>query len=170
MTCQSNEWLCPWFWSRLSFDNCHYPRIQVVVLVRRKVAAINWLSALNRRLCNQFSSYHWHLIWLNSGVALCIHHSFFNFSPSVLSLSLSAILKVCALSLSLHQRRHSSLSLKRERGFHSVLKKKRKEKKTRDSVCTQSLAAPTAIPFGLSETWTAKSIRRRRTSGKYLVC
>lgn len=115
--------LCPWFWSRLSLDNCQYTRIQVVVLVRKKVPAISWLSALNRRFCNQFSSYHWHLIWLNSGIALCIHHSFFNFSPS-LSPSLSPpTFSKCASALT----PPTSSLFSRERFSERVKKKKRKE-------------------------------------------
>lgn len=120
--------LCPWFWPRLSLDNCQCQRIQVLVLVRRKVPAISWLSALNRRLCNHFSSYHWHLIWLNSGVALCIHHSFFNFS---LSLSLSPRFESVP-RLSLHRRRHSSLS----RHLQSVLKKQKRKENTWQCVHT----------------------------------
>lgn len=78
----------------------------------------NWLVCLlNRRVCNQFSSYHWHLIWWNSGVALCIHHSFFNFP---LSLSLSLLfgsVRLCSHSTSVI----SLLS----RGFQNVLKKRK---------------------------------------------
>lgn len=125
-----------------------YQRVQVVVLIAaamRKLTAIAWLSALNGRLWNYFSSYHCHLIRPYSRVALCIRPSFFNLSPS---LSFSFFFK----SVSAPTVPASS--------FFALERFPERKKKTRDSVCTHSLAAPTAIPFGLSETWTGESINR----------
>lgn len=117
----------------------------------RKVPAIGWFVCSTGDSAT--SSHRITDIWFGETVgSLCV---FIIISLISLFLSLSPFWK-CAPILSLHQRHLSSLERFSERVFW------KKEKKTRDSVCTHSLAAPTAIPFGLSETWTAKSISRRR--------
>lgn len=102
----------------------------------RKVSIITWVSNHYRALWNYGSWYHCHLIRLYCRIALCIHLSLFPLFLSLVSLSL----------LPLYHRHHSLLS----RGFRNV-------RNTWQYVHTHSLAAPTAIPFGLSETWTGKS-------------
>lgn len=84
---------------------------------------------------------HISFIWSGYRVeaALCVHlsllfSSLFCDSPKVCVLALcNAVITLCSLE-----------------GFQSV-------RSTWQCVCAHSLAAPTAIPFGLSETWTVVS-------------